>query len=38
MSKVSEGKKPELLTPGSNGRKKEWGARGRHLMGDGAPA
>ena len=38
MSEVSEGKKPELLAPGSYGRKKERGARGRHLMGDGAPA
>ena len=38
MSEVSEGKKPELLAPRSNGRKKERGARGRHAMGDGAPA
>jgi len=38
MSEVSEGKKPELLAPGSNGRKKELCARGRHAMGDGAPA
>ena len=38
MSEVSEGKKPELLAPRGNGRKKERGARGRHAMGDGAPA